>query len=689
MKSYLYNPFMPQTGLAGRVVFGGGGGGSKPKPKEYTSNYPELKGKKYKSQAEVAVAEKAVDDKKADDKAIADYKAAVKAAVAAVPGEGVDAIGKLQQQIQAAQGVSVPGLNDTNRGSELTDALNKVVTTLQGQLQEAQTQRVTEMSTAAREMTQQAITDPSQLVTQANVAQIDPNAEGSTIAAGTGQVGPAATVTPDTAGPAQTAQAAAPVTAETVQATTTGADISQAMADTQAVQGQVSPEAIAQAATMDPSQTAVGNLQEAQGTAIMMNNPVQRQIQQGELISGVADAQTASAYTEQIQAAQATPSAQTMVKQQLDGLMQDFQGGNTPAWAAGAMRAATAQMAARGLGASSMAGQAIVQAAMESALPIAMADAQTQTQFEMQNLSNRQQRAMLAAQQRAEFIGQEFDQAFQARVQNASRIADVANMNFNAEQQIALENSRAANTMELSNLSNSQAMVMAQAAAISQLEQQNLSNQQQAAVQNAQAFLQMDMQNLSNQQQTEMFKAQSIAQSIFTDAAAENAAKQFNASSENQTKQFMANMQTQVSQFNAAQMNAQNQFNAGQVNAARQFNAQVQNQRDQFNAKNQLVIAQANAQWRQNVATINTATQNEANMMAAQAANGITAAAMDQLWQRERDMMDYAFKASESSKARALELVLADKKYEDYAAARADEEKTFMWAVGSKVLLGM
>ena len=52
------------------------------------------------------------------------------------------------------------------------------------------------------------------------------------------------------------------------------------------------------------------------------------------------------------------------------------------------MRAATAAMAARGLGASSLAGQAIVQAAMESALPIAQADASIQAQFEGQNLSN-------------------------------------------------------------------------------------------------------------------------------------------------------------------------------------------------------------------------------------------------------------------------------------------------------------
>ena len=82
-----------------------------------------------------------------------------------------------------------------------------------------------------------------------------------------------------------------------------------------------------------------------------------------------------------------------------------MRGGNTPAWAAGAMRNVTGTMAARGLGASSIAGQALVQAAMESALPVAQADASVVASFEAQNLSNRQQRAMLAAEQRATFIG--------------------------------------------------------------------------------------------------------------------------------------------------------------------------------------------------------------------------------------------------------------------------------------------
>ena len=203
--------------------------------------------------------------------------------------------------------------------------------------------------------------------------------------------------------------------------------------------------------------TSVAGMEAAQGAEIKVEGPTARKLEtdpvtgESEIISGASNAETAAAFTEAVetQAATADPSKKATVAGQLEGLMAQFEGGNTPAWAAGAMRSATNAMISRGLGASSIAGQAIVQAAMESAIPIAQIDAATQAQFEAQNLSNRQQRAMLAAQQRAQFIGQEFDQAFQARVQNAAKIADIANMNFTAEQQIALEDARAANTMEI------------------------------------------------------------------------------------------------------------------------------------------------------------------------------------------------------------------------------------------------
>jgi len=572
-------------------------------------------------------------------------------------------------------------MSATTTPDEVTTTTVKTPEELAAEARKAEEDRVGALQktaiTGQQNLVANVSSDPSKIVTQPTVATVDPDAAGRTIDPTTGQI---TTATPelDPAVIATASTAATPdaVTSETVDAKTASEEVTTALADVDPETGVVSEAAKVTAATMDPTTTGVKDLTAAQGEAVVMTNPVQREIQDGELISGVADATKAAAFTEQVQAATATPSEKATVQGQLSTLMADFEGGETPAWAAGAMRAATAAMAARGLGASSMAGQAIIQATMESALPIAMADAQTTAGFEMQNLSNRQQRAMLAAQQRATFMGQEFDQAFQARVSNAAKISDVANMNFTAEQQVALENSRNANTVNLANLTNKQAMVLSEASAISQLESQNLSNQQQAAVQNANSFLQVDMANMNNEQQTTMFKAQSVVQSLLTDQAAENAARQFNASSENQTKQFMANLTTQANQFNAAQETAISQFNAGEENAADKFNASMEEQRNQFNAQNGLVVAQANAQWRQNVDTLNTAAQNEANMINAATINTFTKAAVDQIWQRERDLMDYAFKGSEQEKDRMVNIMLGEKQIDQYKTQSEQQMKS-------------
>ena len=467
------------------------------------------------------------------------------------------------------------------------------------------------------------------------------------------------------------------MTASTMTAATVSDQVDTALNATQAAQlNPDDPRSQVNAAQQTAS--SVGNLSAAQGNATLMSNPVQRQVQDGELVSGAANAETASTYAEQIQAATATPSEKATVQGQLANLTANFDASNPPAWAAGSLRAVQAQMAARGLGASSMAGQAMIQGALESALPIAQADAQVMAQFEVQNLSNRQQRAMLAAQQRAVFIGQEFDQAFQARVANASRIGDIANMNFTAEQQIGLENSRAVNTMNLSNLSNTQAMTMAEASALSQLDMSNLNNRQQAAVQNANSFLQTEMANTTNLQQTNLFKAQQRTQSLFTDQAAENASRQFNATSQAQTDQFFANLSNQAAQYNATQSNAQAQFNAGQANTVERFNAELNNQRDQFNAQNQTVIAQSNATWRREIATADTVAVNRANELNANAILGISKTAYDNLWTHYGDTMEWAWTSAENELDRIAKITTAEisaeasiKGYEMQADAKA------------------
>lgn len=541
-------------------------------------------------------------------------------------------------------------------------------------------------NTAGNQLSEALIKNPADLAVQAPVAEIAPTPE-TTISPEVGQVTATPEVKTATVEAATQTEAPKPLTPATMIATATTPEVKKAAEEVKVVTGEVKPEATVKAEQQ--TESSVANLEAAQGQAYLMQNPVKREVQAGEIISGSAvDATKVEDLMSSIQAAEATPTKQATVQGQLEGLMTQFEGGNTPAWAAGAMRAAQSMLAQRGLGASSIAGQAVIQAAMESALPIAQADAATRAQFESQNLSNRQQTALFAAQQRAAFLQQDFDQSFQTRVLNAAKVADITNMNFTAEQNIALENSRAVNSMNLANLDAKQGMVLAKAAALANLDMANLNNRQQAAVQNAQNFLSMDMANLTNAQQVEMFRANSVVQSLFTDAAADNAAKQFNASSKNQTDQFFSELSTRVSMFNSEQKNALAQFNAGETNASAKFNAQMDAARNQFNAANSLVIAQANAQWRQNIATLNTAAKNESNRDMAATMNALTTKGLDEIWQKERDIMAYAFTSGESEKDRAVDLMMSDKRDDLVKWQTAEAEESAKWSAITQLVLG-
>jgi hypothetical protein len=524
---------------------------------------------------------------------------------------------------------------------------------------------------SASQMTKAITADPKKLTQRAQVVASAGDPTQTNIAAGTGQAAAAPQqVTATQAQPAAAAQAAPTTPAAQVQAQQAAPQVQQALNQQQAAQGQVSQQAQMQAAQGDPAQLSQLGLQAAQGQAAQVQGAPTRTVQTGEMISGSAVDQQK---VEDIYGDK--PLEAATVQDELSDLMQDFQGGKTPPWAAGAMRNANAMLAARGIGASSMAGMAVVQAAMEAALPIAQMDA-----------SNKQQVAMESARQRAQFLNMEFTQEFQTKVQNAAKISEIANMNFNADQQVALENARMAQTMNLANLDNRQAKVMADAATMSQMDMANLNNRQQAQVQNAQAFLQMDMTNLNNEQQMNMFKAQERVNSLMSDTAAENAAKQFNATSENQTNQFFASLQTQISQFNTEQNNAMSRFNAGEANALGQFNAAQANAREQFNATNHLVVAQANAQWAQSITTAENAANNQANRDAALAANNLTMTAYNNIVQRERDTLAWAWQSGENAAQRDANIAVAKINAEASASAGGDTDDVGLSAASGTFL---
>ena len=467
------------------------------------------------------------------------------------------------------------------------------------------------------------------------------------------------------------------VAEEKIAADAAQAKVAESLTGVKAEQGTVSKDALATAATVVPTDTAVGKEQAAQGTATLVKAPEKRIVQAGEIVSGSAvDQKQVEAALAKTQAAQGVVTEEMTTQGQLNKLLTSFDAGNPPPWASASMRSVTAQLAARGLGASSIAGQAIVQATLEAALPIAATDAKVFETMGLQNLSNRQQTAMVLAEQRAKFLGQEFDQNFQTKVLNAARIADIADKNFTADVTIALENARLTGTMDLQNLSNRQALVLAKTAQVASLETANLNNRQQVAVENAKAFLTLDVKNLDNRQQTALFKAKEIADSIISDTAAANAAKATNAANALEADKINAQLALSASQYNAAEKNKVAIFNKSAADELSKFNAQEANDRAEFNANLSGQINIANAKVLADVSTANTRETNAMAAVNAKNATDLSASTYAQLSQTYRDQLETAWKTSDNAAARANEIAKvnitsAATKYAGDAAADA------------------
>jgi len=212
--------------------------------------------------------------------------------------------------------------------------------------------------------------------------------------------------------------------------------------------------------------------------------------------------------------------------------------------------------------------------------------------------------------------------------------------------------------IDLTNLNNQQQAALQNAATYATMDKANLDARLQAAVSNAQSFLAIDLQNLTNDQKTREVNYQAKVQQAFTNQAAQNASRQFNATSQNQIDMFFAELGTQVATANANRSAAAEQFNVSQKNAMKQFVESTNNQRDQFNQNLRLQIDQSNAQWRRSVNTANTAAENAARQQNVQNAFAKSQNATNNLWQAYRDELAWANTSAENEEARSHEITL-------------------------------
>jgi hypothetical protein len=370
---------------------------------------------------------------------------------------------------------------------------------------------------------------------------------------------------------------------------------------------------------------------------------------------------------------------EALVSNQLDSLLSGIEEGEVPAWARPAVASVEQMLAQRGLSASTVGRDSLLNAIIQSAIPLAQSNAQAI------QASVAQQRGIEAQEAEANAARRQ-----QTALTNASQVFQMDMAQFSADQQTALSNSKFLQTVGLTEASNEQQSAIQNAVLMSQANLAEADFYQKAQIQNAQAFLQMDMQNLNNQQQANVLRAQQEQQRLLSNQAAENAARQFNATSENQTQQFMTSLNAQINQFNTAQMNASQQFNIQQQNAAearrvaneleinktnaaiinqtRQFNEQVDFQRQQFNLQNAQAIQQSNIEWRRKANLADTAALNAVNQQNAQNAFNLSSQAQAFLWQELRDQADYDFRWATDSANRKTQAMIAAASAEGDAA---------------------
>ena len=437
-------------------------------------------------------------------------------------------------------------------------------------------------------------------------------------------------------------------------------------------QGTVSSQALSQAAT---------------GQATQATTPVRtlstQELVESATLSDIGGYQSASEQT------MSTPQEAT-VQYQLTQLMSQFDNNQIPAFAAPAIKVANDAMLQRGLGASSMAGQAILKAAMEATTAIAVQDANMYAQFNMANLSNKQQTAIVNAQLRATLTGQELNNEQQSRVLNTAKVSEVNNLNFTAEQTVALENARLMQNMSLPNLNNEQQSALQNAATLANMDVRNLDARLTAAVQNAKSFLDLDMANLTNDQQAKTLTYQSKIQSLLSDAAGQNAASQFNAKAQDQVDQFYKTLSTSIQTANANRVSAQEQFNVDQANSVRKFNTEMENERDKFDSEMNLLIDQSNVVWRRGINTTTNAEQNRVNQVNAQNLLDLTTSAQNQLWNRYRDEAAWLIQLQESREARAHQAALQAQQNNFSWDTYEKQSKDSMWlAIGGAIIDGI
>jgi len=439
----------------------------------------------------------------------------------------------------------------------------------------------TTTNTQTTQAVQPPLTDPSQVVqAQVGAAMRQPTLpQGTSITPGLALQAPTASTTLSTTGLTGEVQAATPTatTAPTIASATvpTATQIAQQPQVTapqyQAVTGQTVPQMTAAQGTVSQAMVAA----QEDLTALPPEATVQGQL------ANISQA----------------------IQQSVD------EGKPLPAFASGAKRLVDAAMQQRGLSASSIAAEALASGILQSSIPIAQADAQVYQQAIFQNLSNRQQAAVLNAQQ-----------YFQMDMQNLSNRQQSSLTNIQIRQQSLLSDQAAEN-----------ASLQFNAQSQSQTDQFFSSLETQINTNNAQRADAMNQYSIAEANKISAQNAQNQIGVSESNAQREAAINQFNSQLKDQRERFNVENQRVIDQSNVTWRRSVNTGNTAAINAANQTDAQ-----NLLNISN-FALSALWQQWRDEASWVNTASENSKER-----AHNIAVSALER--EAELELLDEASK---------------------------------------------
>jgi hypothetical protein len=187
----------------------------------------------------------------------------------------------------------------------------------------------------------------------------------------------------------------------------------------------------------------------------------------------------------ELTAAVAALPVEALVSTQMEQLLAGMEEGKTPAWARPAVAAIEKQMAQRGLTASTVGRDALFNAIIQSALPMAQSNAQALQQRAAQNLSNEQQVNLATAQN-----------TMTIRMQNLANTQTAASQSAQMANEIKLQQGTFKQQAVLTTAEQEQQTALTNAKMAQEKAQQESAQKQQAAIATLNVAAQADLANL-------------------------------------------------------------------------------------------------------------------------------------------------------------------------------------------------